>query len=286
MRAKLSIFTSMLIWGSIGIFVKQIGLPSGIIAAFRGCFGAAILFFCIAIKKSGFESVKQSQKLPLILLSGALMGINWVLLFEAYNYTSVAVATVCYYMAPVFVTVASIFVFKEKLTLKRALCVLVAMLGTMLVSGVFGGKVSGAIGILLALGAAVLYATVVILNKLIGNVDAYQKTSLQLAVAGIAALPYGLLTCNNMQFTPKGIAFLALVCVVHTGIAYTLYFGALDKVKAATAAIISYIDPSSAVLFSAFVLGEYVSPSQFLGALLVIGAALVSEITPNFKKLN
>ena len=286
MKAKLSIFTSMLIWGSIGIFVKQIGLPSGLVAALRGIVGAIILLFCMLIKKSNFKSVAQSKKLPLILLSGALMGINWVLLFEAFNYTSVAVATVCYYMAPLFVTIASIFIFNEKLTLKRALCVVTALVGTMLVSGVFGGKISGAIGILLALGAAALYASVVILNKLIGNVDAYQKTSLQLVVAGVATLPYGLLTCNNIKFEPKGMVFLAIVCVVHTGLAYTLYFGALDKVKASTAAIISYIDPSSAVLFSALVLGEYVSFTQYLGAMLVIGAALISEITPNFKKLN
>lgn len=288
MKSKLSIVASMLIWGSIGIFVKQIGLSSGIIAALRGIVGAAILFCVMAFAKNKINFKALSKKLPLILVSGAIIGINWALLFEAYNYTSVAVATVCYYMAPMFVTIASVFVFKEKLTLKRALCVVAALVGTMLVSGVFGGKISGALGMLLALGAAVMYASVVIINKLVGEVDAYQKTALQLIVAGVIALPYGVATSGNTTFNLpiKSIVFLAIVCIVHTGLAYTLYFGALGKVKAGTAAIISYIDPSSAVLFSALILGEYVSSEQYVGALLIIGAAFVSEVNFNFKKVN
>ncbi len=274
----------MLIFGTVGIFVKYINMPSGIIAMVRGFTGMLIIFAAMKISRQKINFFAVKEKLFLLILSGAVMGFNWILLFESYNYTTVAVATVCYYMAPIFVIIASPFILKERLTSKKLVCVAVALVGSVLVSGVLKTRVSGLKGILLALGAAALYATVVLINKFLSNLSAYEKTAIQLGAAAVTVSPYAIYTMGDLKFNNVSILLLAIVGVVHTGFAYSLYFGAIPKLKAQTVAILSYIDPSSAVLLSAIILKEKISVLELIGAVLIIGAAAISEI--QFKKLD
>ncbi len=278
MNAKIQMVLSMLIFGTVGIFVKFIDMPTGFIAAVRGGVGAVViaLFMLITRKKPDFKELL--KKLPLIILSGAAMGFNWILLFESYRHTSVAVATTCYYMAPIFVVIASPFVLKEKLTVKNMLCVAVSLLGSALVSGIVGAEAPAFVGVVLALGAAVLYATVMLTNKFLGNLSAYERTSAQLLVAGLTVLPYAVIVGGKSAFTPITVTCLSVVALVHTGFAYTLYFGAMKKLSAKTIAILSYIDPASAIVLSALILREKITLAEIIGAVLIVGAALVSEI--------
>lgn len=284
MNAKLNMVLSMLIFGTVGIFVKYINMPSGLIAMVRGFVGMLIIAAAIKLSKQKINFVAIKQKLFLLILSGAVMGFNWILLFESYNYTSVAVATVCYYMAPIFVIITSPFILKEKLSAKKIVCVAVALIGSVLVSGVLKTGVSGLKGIFLALGAAALYATVVIINKFLSDLSAYEKTAFQLGAAAITVAPYALSTMGDVKFNTIPLLLLFVVGILHTGLAYTLYFGAIPKLKAQTVAILSYIDPSSAVLLSAVILKEKITVFELIGAILIIGAAFVSEV--QFKKLD
>ena len=133
------------------------------------------------------------------------------------------------------------------------------LLGMVCVSGILQtgiSDISEIKGVLLGVGAAALYATVVLLNKRLTDVPAYDRTILQLGAAGVALLPYVLLTENvsAMEFTGLSVLMLAIVCMVHTGVAYALYFGSLMDLKAQTAAILSYIDPVVAIILSALLL--------------------------------
>ena len=204
-----------------------------------------------------------------------------MLLFEAYNHTTVAVATLCYYMQPTIVVLLSPVIFREKLTGKKAVCAAVAITGMVFVSGVLdGGQGNGSIrGVLLGLGAAVFYASVVIMNKKISGVDAYRKTTVQLLSAGTVMIPYLLLTGGSGGgFSPAAVALLITVGIVHTGVAYVLFFGSMDGLRVQTVAILSYIDPVSALLFSAFLLRERLTVMNVIGAVLIIGSAMISEI--------
>lgn len=108
-RAKLDLIIAVTAFGTIGIFVRYIALPSSIIALVRGAVGAAFLWLLLRWKKTPFQRDALRPHLKLLVLSGVIMSFNWITLFEAYNYTTVATATLCYYMAPVFVTLASPF---------------------------------------------------------------------------------------------------------------------------------------------------------------------------------
>ena len=285
-RALLKLIISMLIFGTVGIFRRYIPLSSGMLAFSRGVLGGCFLLLIMILRSgTGIRKILAlaGSRLPLLIVSGALIGINWMLLFEAYNYTTVAVATLCYYMEPTIVIVASAFLFRERLDAKKLICVAASIVGMIFVSGVLGGvsAASGNMkGIVLGLSAAVFYSSVVIINKLIGSMDVYVKTTVQLFSASLILLPYLMINKDWGAAGSMGIIAIVMVLVVgilHTGIAYALYFGSISGLRAQTVALFSYIDPVTALILSAVFLGEPLGLSGLLGSLLIIGAAIIAE---------
>ncbi len=282
--AKLKVFASMFIFGTIGIFVRYISLPSEIVALARGIIGVIFLLGVVLIRGGKLNWTQIRKNLLWLILSGTALGFNWIFLFESYRFTSVAVGTLCYYMAPIFIIIVSPLLLRERLTVKKVICVVLALLGMVCISGVLaGGFPSGSElrGILLGLAAAVLYASIVLMNKKIYGVSAYDKTILQLGISAITLIPYCLLTTDlaAIDLTGKALPMLLLVGIIHTGLAYYLYFGAMDHVSGQTAAMISYVDPAIAVLASIIILREPMEPVEAFGAVLILGAALMSEVT-------
>ena len=282
-NAKASLILAMVIFGTIGIFRKYIPLPSGIVACARGILGVAFLLIFIKIKKIKMDGEAIKKHLAILLVSGGFIGLNWVLLFESYRYTSVAVATLCYYMAPIFVMIVSPFLLKEKLTSRKMLCVIVALVGMVFVSGVLDGgitDISELKGILFGLGAAALYASVVMMNQKLREVPTYDKTIMQLGAAAVVLIPYILFVedLSAVTLTPLMAIMLIVVGVVHTGIAYALYFGSMNGLKAQTVALFSYIDPIVAIILSALFLKEPMTVYSAIGAVLVLGATMISEL--------
>ena len=284
-KAKLELIASMFIFGTIGIFVRHIPLPSSMIALVRGFVGAFFVLLFVYLKKSKLDKEAIKKNFIMLALSGAFIGINWILLFESYHYTTVATATLCYYMQPIFVILASPFLLKEKLTPKKVICVLVALIGMVFVSGVLQTGIpalSEAKGILYGLGAACFYATVVLMNKKITEINAYDKTIMQLGMGAIVLSPYVMLTQDfgsaTLSMTPSLWALLLFVGLVHTGVAYALYFDSMKDLKAQTLAIFSYIDPIVAIILSALLLKESMGLYGVIGAVLVLGSTFISEL--------
>ncbi|MFR1762124.1 DMT family transporter [Frisingicoccus sp.] len=282
-KAKASLIFSMLVFGTIGIFVRYIPLPSSVIALTRGVIGTVFLIVVTLKRGPGISWKAIRRNLLNLCLSGAFIGINWILLFESYRFTTVATATLCYYMAPVFVTISAPFLFKERLTKKKMLCIAGALVGMIFVSGIWNTGISGTgelRGVLYGIGAAVFYASVILLNKKIRDISAYDKTMMQLAAASIVLLPYTVLTekVSVLSLTPVAVILLAVVGILHTGISYTLYFGSMKELEAQTIAIFSYIDPIVAILLSALFLKEPLGIGGIAGAIMVLGAALISEL--------
>lgn len=286
---KLKLVGSMLIWGSLGLFIRGIPLPSSVIANFRGVTGAAFLLLVMLLGRLPFSRRAVKDNALYLGLSGLMLGFNWILLFEAYRYTTIAVATLCYYLAPIIVVALSPLIFRERLSLPRALCVLSALAGMVFVSGVAEGGLPSpgqARGVLLALGAALLYASIVIVNKKMKNISGMERTVVQLGISALVLLPYNLLTVQSPVVMPQGTALLLLVAVgiLHTGLAYYMYFGCMEDLPSQTVAILAYVDPVTAVLLSALVLKEPMSGGMWLGAALVIGSALLLELPVKKKK--
>lgn len=275
--------SAMLIYGTIGIFREFIPISSGLLAFTRGLIGGTFLLLWVLSRGGTLKLNVSRKRLALLCVSGVVMGANWILLFEAYRYTTVPVATLCYYMQPTFLMLLSPLLFREKLTLKKSLCALVSLIGMVLVSGVLEGTAVGSkntVGILLGLGAAVLYTTVIILNKKNPVENAEGKTVVQLFSATVVMIPYLLLTekTSVLNLHWPDVALVLIVGIIHTGVAYAMYFGSLQHLPAQTTAVLSYIDPVVAVLLAGVVLQQTMSAGELVGAILILGAALVSEI--------
>lgn len=281
-KAYLMLVSSMLIFGTIGIFRRYIPLSSGALAFSRGLMGTLTLILFTRLSGRGGKRTLNRWQMGWLGFSGMLMGVNWMLLFEAYRYTTVATATLCYYMQPTLVILLSPLLLKEKLTPVKLICAAVSLLGMVLVSGLAGedAAAQGGKGVALGLGAALFYGAVVLMNKKMPQGDAYERTTVQLLAAAVVMVPYLFFSGPVLQgeMTPLALAMLLVVGVVHTGVAYALYFGSLGRLKGQFVAVISYLDPVSALLLSALFLQEPITPAGTAGAVLILGAALVSEL--------
>lgn len=284
---RLMLAASMTIFGTIGAFVRHIGLPSGELALYRAVLAVILIGLFLLVTKQKIPFGKMKKQLPLLMVSGVAIGINWILLFEAYRYTTVSVATLSYYFAPVIVTVVCPVLFKEKLTRKQILCFVMSTLGLVMITGI--GELGGGnhfLGILFGLGAAVFYATVILLNKFIKNVEGIHRTFLQFLAAIVVLIPYvavsGGVTLGSMNAV--GWVNLLIVGLIHTGLTYCMYFSALKELPGQKAAILSYIDPLVAVLISVTVLNETMTPWQLIGGILILGFTLWNEISPQLKQ--
>ena len=283
MNPRLMLITSMTIFGTLGLFVRNIPVSSGELALYRAVLAALLIAVFLLLTKQRIPFSRIKKEVPLLLASGIAMGINWILLFEAYKYTTVSVATLSYYFAPVIVTIVCPVLFQEKLTGKQILCFVMSTIGLVLITGI--GEVGSGrdfVGILFGLGAAAFYATVILLNKFIKNVEGIHRTFLQFLAAIVILVPYVILTSGVTLGSLDGIGWINLLIVglVHTGVTYCLYFSSLKELPGQKAAILSYIDPLVAVLISVTVLGEAMTLWQVIGGMLILGFTLWNEIAP------
>jgi drug/metabolite transporter (DMT)-like permease len=246
----------------------------------------AFLVLAMLVLRKKFSKTAIKVNLLVLCISGALIGFNWIFLFEAYNYTTVATATLCYYMAPVFVILMAPIVLKEKLTAKKLACAMVALGGMVLVSGVLEVGISSFAeikGILFGLAAGLLYGNIMLLNKKLRDIEGYDKSLVQLFMAALVLVPYVLFVewdaVMAVTWTPLIVVMMLVVGIVHTGFTYTIYFAAMGGMKAQTIALYSYLDPIIAVILSAVLLHESLSIAGWIGAVMIIGATMISERT-------
>lgn len=328
--AFVKLLTAFLIWGSVGVFRRQIPLSSALLSGLRGISGGLLLLiYCLLWQSKGIGNAKSAEcsintgnaksaecsmstgnakstggtkkfgnplfygitgkQFLAFILSGIALGSNWIMLFESYGYTSVAISTVCNNMAPTIIILFSPLLFQEKLNLRKFICIFVSVLGIFLISGIFQMESFGPsdfIGVGLGLGSAVMYAALIILNKKNPVENIYGRTIIQLLSAGIFVIPYIVLTedFQTISLTAFSVIMVVVVCVLHTSIAYALYFGSMCRLKAQTVAFMSYLDPTFAIFLSVVLLKEEMNHLTFLGCVLTIGAAIVSELPEKSKQ--
>lgn len=285
-KAYIKLVVAMIIWGTLGPLVKQIPLASGEIVLARVILGLAtlgIIYFASGGCRAGNTADRYAVRkdIAILFVSGAVMGFNWVFLFEAYKYTTVSMATVSYYCAPVIITALSPLVLGEKLTASRIAGIAAATAGMFMITGSLQGGSQPLKGVLFGLLAALFYACVTILNKqLKGGFTGIQITIVQLFAAGIVVAPYAVINHEGAWVMPQGAGLVCLIIVgvVHTGIVLHLYFSSMQILPGQSVAMCSYIDPVSSLLIAAIALGERMSVIQIIGAFLIIGGAAFGEL--------
>lgn len=281
-KSRITLVAAMAIFGTLGLFVRNIPLSSGELALYRAVLGAGLIGIYLLFNRGKISFGNIRRDIPILVLSGIAMGVNWIFLFEAYTYTSVSVATLSYYFAPVIVTAVCPFLFHERMTRRQRICFLMSTLGIILIIDVsgFGSGSADWIGVLYGLGAAVFYATVVLLNKFIKNVDGIPRTFLQLVSSLVILIPYVMFNggFHLMELETVGLINLMVVGIFHTGVTYCMYFSSIKELPGQEVSILSYVDPLVAILVSFAFLGESMTWLQVLGGALILGFALLNEL--------
>lgn len=283
MNGTIKNITAMLIFGSIGLFVRHIDLHSEQIALCRGFIGSLVLIIAMCYFQGKIRIYNWQKNFIPLLVAGLAVGFNWIFLFQAYTYTTIATATLTYYLAPTFVVLLSPFILKEKLSKIKLCCVIISLLGMSLVAGIFSQDSiasNNLLGIFYGVSAAFFYAIVILANKFIKDMRSLDCSVTQLLLASIILLPYVLSQDNHWSMDLSSLAFLLILGCIHTGVAYLLYFSSLQDLPAQKVAIFSYIDPVTAIILSTVILSEAMSPMQWIGAILILGSLFICE----FKK--
>ena len=279
-KYKLQLLLAASIFGTVGIFVKFCSVPSSFISMTRGLIGAAFILIAILLKnKVDKDAIKRN--LFKLIMAGIAMGFNWILLFESYKYVTVAVATLCYYLQPVFLTISAPIILKETIDKKKLICIFAALVGMGFVSGVFGiGNKYNPIGILLGVGSAILYTIVVLFNKKLVNIDSKESTMTELLSAGLVMIPYYFLTGGvaETHLNVTTVIMLVIIAFIITGFTYVIYFDSVKNLPAQTVAIFGYLDPVVAIILSSLLLKEPFGINAAIGAILILGSTLISEL--------
>lgn len=282
MKYKFMFILSMVIFGTIGLFARYIPLPPSEVALFRGIIGSLFLTLVMVLNRQQISMRVVKKNMLLLIISGGVLGFNWVLLFQAYRYTTLSNAVLSYYFAPVFVMMLSPFILKEKLSYKKILCIAGAMSGMLMIMGTSretSGQYNHAAGIAFGLSAAACYAALILLNKFIRDLDGLEKTLVQLISASFVLLTYVLLTGGTaMPVLPLvSVIWILILGIVHTGLGFYLFFASMQRMRGQTIAALSYTDPITAMIISGLVLHETMTAVQVTGGALLLGATFISE---------
>ncbi|MCP1493076.1 drug/metabolite transporter (DMT)-like permease [Peribacillus frigoritolerans] len=289
MKYKIQFILSMIIFGTMGLVVKYIDLSSSETALLSSSTGCLFLVFVFFVMKKSIQWKLVKVNASTLFLSAVALGGNWVFLYQSYDHTTLANATLGYYFAPVFVMVLSPFVLKELLPIKKIVCIGVAILGMLLIigNGISASGKDDLLGILFGLVAAAFYAALMLLNKFIQNMGMLEITIIQLGTTALLLFPYVLFTegFGILGVSRSSIPFIILLGVVNTGIGFWLFFSGMLKLKGQSIAMLSYVDPFVAILISAVILQEKMTIIQIIGGTLLLGSTFISEINSmNFRK--
>ena len=280
MKNYIMYIASLLIFGSNGVFAAHIDLSSAEIVCMRTLIGSAALILVLLLSRTGLDWGAMRREALKLIAAGICLGVNWALLFEAYKLMSVSMATLTYYTAPVIVLLLSPVLLKEKQSVRAYIGMAAAVVGLVLAVGLSDAAIT-ATGLLVGLGSAVFYAALIVFNKKIDGVSGLPLTTIEMVIAACVMVPYVLLTGGRIGFPPdmEGTLYLLFLCLVNTGLACFMYFSSMNKLPARAVALFGYVDPVSALIFSAVFLGDRLGVAQLAGAALVFAGAAWGQST-------
>ncbi|MBJ7896401.1 DMT family transporter [Bacillus atrophaeus] len=281
MKSKIQFILSMIIFGTMGLVVRYIDLSSSETALLSSSIGCLFLIFVFIMMKKTIPWKLVKANAYILFLSGIALGGNWIFLYQSYDHTTLTNATLGYYFAPVFVMILSPFVLKEQLSVKKMVCIGVAIIGMLLIvgNGISASGTDDLLGIFFGLVAAAFYAALMLLNKFIHHMGRLEITIIQLGLTALLLLPYVFFTEGFGIFgvSRASVPFIIILGIVNTGIGFWLFFSGMQKLKGQSIAMLSYVDPFVAILISAIILQEQMTIVQMLGGALLLGSTFVSE---------
>ncbi len=288
-KEKLKLIFISATFGTIGIVTHFIPLGSAAIVFYRALLGGIFIVIMTYLSGKTVNLNAMGKNFFVLVWTGFFMGLNWVFQFEAFRVSTVAIGTVCYNTMPIFLLIIASFMFKERISLKSVVCILIATIGVVLVSNVINTGIHSneVLGCFYGILGAVNYALIVIFNRKLSNIETHDKVIFQFIFSAIIMFIYVVFIQRSGLFFEKSISnrdlLVGIFCILllsffHTGFCYVHYFNAVSRLKAETVAILTYIDPVVALFTSYFILKEKTTGIQMIGAGLILVSTLANEL--------
>lgn len=271
--------TALLMFGSNGIVASYISLSSYEIVFTRTLIGSLFLALIFVFSKQKVQFYKNKSHFLYLVISGVAMGASWMFLYEAYAQIGVSIATLAYYCGPMIVMILSPVIFREKLTSVKLLGFLAVLIGMFCVNeqALSQGRTSW--GLICGILSAFMYAIMVVFNKKAVSIKGLENSMWQLITSFITV---AIFLCMKQGFslniTLENLVPILILGILNTGIGCYFYFSSIGDLPLQTVAICGYLEPLSALLFSAVLLGEKLSFVQIVGAMLILGGAAFGEL--------
>jgi len=286
---KMKLALVMILWGSLGVFTKSIPLSALSLAFLRALIALPVLFMAMKMKKTEKAGNVEWVMLKPYLISGVLLGFGWLTLFYGFKHTSISTAVIIYNMCPVYVMIAAPLLLKETISKLQIAVIFSSFFGLFLIVGQNILEGYGYMGMALSAVSGILYATIVLINRSITRrVDNQTATFAQIVTAMLVLLPFVLMEGNILKVVDLdaiAILFVLLLGIVHTGVAYTIFFSLYEHMKSVEIVSYSYLEPLFGILFSVILVGENLTTLQITGGILILGSTYIGEILKD-KKLS
>ena len=283
MSDSLKYFISVFLYGTLGFFLAFIDVKSEFVVFCRGTFGCLFILILLTIKKQKLDIEAIKKNFIYLVICGISLGLNEIFLFMGYKY-AVSLASLGNYTAPITIIILSAILYKDKLSIKQVLCILASFIGIVCLTGVFSGNNSDIRGLIFGLCGSIGFVTLVFMNKKLKNIGPYDKTIVQLLFSSFTTLPLIFINKSYLiSYDIKTISILLMLGIIHTGFAYCLYFDSINTLSPIKIAIIGYVEPVMSVLIGALFLDESMDTYAIIGALLILGSAIISELISNKK---
>lgn len=288
MKSIIQFIASMVIFGTIGLIIKQINLASVEIAMLSSLIGCSFLLLLYIVRNKKLNIIFLLKYKWFILISSIALGGNWVSLFTSYQYTSITNATLGYYFGPIIVLILSPFILKETLSKKSIACIVASFIGLIFIlsNGFLQPGTNDVFGIFLSILAGSCYASLMIFNKFIKDVNRMDLTIFQLGLTSLILLPFVFANSGfEIRTQLDAIPFVITLGIINTGIGFWLFFSGMERLTGQSVALLSYIDPLVAIFISGLILKEQFTTLQIIGGVVLITSTFLSEISPNRLKI-
>jgi len=273
--------TSVVIYGTIGLFLHFVNASSEFVVLCRGIIGSLFIGLVLLIKKQKIDFKAIKNNLKLLILSGICLGLNWVFLFAGYR-RALALTSLCNYTAPIFVVIIMAVFYKEKINNKQILCIIAAFIGIIFISGIFDSQGIDLYCLVCGFLAAGGFVGLVLLNRKFDQIKDLDKTIIQLAFSALTVLPYVVINKGfPSSLDSTSLIILIILGVVHTGIAYIFYFSSIDTLPVQSVAVLGYVEPALSVIIGILLLKEPASMYSIIGAILILASAVCNELFKN-----
>lgn len=269
---------SLILFGSNGTIASFIALNSRQTVLLRTLIGSLFLLFLFLISGKKFTFYKHKKQFAFLAISGMAMGGSWMFLYEAYRRIGVGISSLLYYCGPIIVIALSPILFKERLTVNKIIGFIIVFCGVVLLNINTFDKSGNTFGVICGLLSAVLYAFMIIFNKKATDIVGFENSLLQLFFAFFTVAVFvGITAGYNFKIPTESIIPILILGLLNTGVGCYFYFSSITNLKVQTVAVCGYLEPLSAVMFSAFILKEKLLTMQILGIFLIINGAILCE---------